>query len=290
MSRQQLGIFIISLFLTAGLLLSMQPLEESGQIKVGANPQDIQKVLDKAVNFLKDSQQKDGGFSPKIAGPGITAIAVAALLRNGVSPQEPVVAKGLKYLETHTKDDGGIYSKSLANYTTAVALMALKEANQNGKYDDVIKRASDFIRNIQHIEDDLNQGGFGYDKNGRPDLSNSAFSVEALLASGLAKDDPPVQKALKFIRRCQNLPREFNDQPFAKKTTEDDKGGFTYDPHMNDKNPNKTAAGGLRSLGAMTYSRLKSFLYAGVSNDDPPVKAAVGWACQHYTPEENPGM
>src|SRR6516225_8281899 len=178
MSRQQLGIFIIGLFLSAGLLLSPQPVAESGQTRSGANPHDIQKVLEKAVIFLKDSQQKDGGFSPKIAGPGITAIAVAALLRNGVSPQEPVLAKGLKYLEMHTKDDGGIYSKSLANYTTAVALMALKEANKNGKYDNLIKRASEFIRNIQHIGDDLNQGGFGYDKNGRPDLSNSAFSVE----------------------------------------------------------------------------------------------------------------
>ena len=290
MSRQQIGILTIGLFLTAGLVLSPQTVAGSGQTKIGANPHDIQKVVDRAVNFLKDSQQKDGGFSPKIAGPGITAIAVAALLRNGVSPQEPVVAKGLKYLEMHTKDDGGIYSKSLANYTTAVALMALKEANKNGKYDDLIKRASEFIKNIQHIEDDLNQGGFGYDKNGRPDLSNSAFSVEALLAAGLSKDDPAVQKALKFIGRCQNLPGEFNDQLFAKKTTEDDKGGFTYDPHLNDKNPNKTAAGGLRSLGAMTYSGLKSFLYAGVSKTDDRVKAAVRWARQHYTLEDNPGM
>jgi squalene-hopene/tetraprenyl-beta-curcumene cyclase len=290
MSRHAFGVFATGLFLSAGLLLSMQPVAESGQTKVGADPQDIQKVLEKAVNFLKDSQQKDGGFSPKIAGPGITAVAVAALIRNGVSPQEPVVAKGLKFLETQTKEDGGIYSKGLANYTTAVALMALKEANKNGKYDDVIKRASEFIKNIQHVEDDLNQGGFGYDKKGRPDLSNSAFSLEALLAAGLSKDDPAVKKALKFIGRCQNLPGEFNDQPFAKKTTEDDKGGFTYDPHMSDKNPNKTATGGLRSLGAMTYSGLKSFLYAGVSKDDARVKAAVGWARQHYTLEENPGM
>src|SRR5712692_6178039 len=161
MSRHQLGVFAIGLFLTAGLLLSMQSVAKSGQgASVGPKAKDVQRVLDNATDFLKASQQKDGGFSPKIAGPGITAIAVAALLRNGVSPQEPVVAKGLKYLEMHAKDDGGIYSKSLANYTTAVALMALKEANKNGKYDDVIKRAAEFIKNIQHVEDDLSQGGF----------------------------------------------------------------------------------------------------------------------------------
>jgi squalene-hopene/tetraprenyl-beta-curcumene cyclase len=40
----------------------------------------------------------------------------------------------------------------------------------------------------------------------------------------------------------------------------------------------------------MTYSGLKSFLYAGVSKDDPRVKAAVDWVRRHYTLDENPGM
>src|SRR5262249_16895648 len=43
-------------------------------------------------------------------------------------------------------------------------------------------------------------------------------------------------------------------------------------------------------LGGMTYGGLKSFLYAGVSKDDPRVKAAVNWVRRHYTLEENPGM
>src|SRR5262249_6223729 len=85
-------------------------------------------------------------------------------------------------------------------------------------------------------------------------------------------------------------PGETNDQAFAKKTSTDDEGGLTYNPIVSEKNKNVTAAGGLRSLGAMSYSGLKSFLYAGVSKDDPRVKAAVGWARRHYTLEENPGM
>ena len=40
----------------------------------------------------------------------------------------------------------------------------------------------------------------------------------------------------------------------------------------------------------MTYTGLKSFLYAGVNKDDPRVKAAVSWVRAHYTFEENPGM
>jgi squalene-hopene/tetraprenyl-beta-curcumene cyclase len=289
-SRTHFGVYSIGLILGAVLLIGMSPVESAQGAKVGPDAAEVQKVLDKAVSFLKTSQGKEGEFSTKIAGPGITAIAVAALVRNGVSPQEPVVAKGLKYLESQTKEDGGIYSKSLANYTTAVALMALKEANTKGKYDDVIKRGAEYIKNIQHIEDGLNQGGFGYDKNGRPDMSNSAFSVEALLAAGLSKDDPAVKNALKFISRCQNLPGEHNTEAFAKKTSAEDKGGFVYDPHMSDKNKFKTADGGLRSVGGMTYSGLKSFLYAGVKKDDERVVAAVKWIREHYTVEENPGM
>jgi squalene-hopene/tetraprenyl-beta-curcumene cyclase len=110
------------------------------------------------------------------------------------------------------------------------------------------------------------------------------------LAAGVPKDDPAVQNALKFVSRCQNLPGETNDQPFARKTTPDDRGGFTYVPLDPDDNPHKTPEGGLRSLGAMTYGGLKSFLYAGVGKDDPRVKAAVAWIRKHYTLDENAGM
>jgi squalene-hopene/tetraprenyl-beta-curcumene cyclase len=102
------------------------------------------------------------------------------------------------------------------------------------------------------------------------------------------KDDPGIQKALKFISRCQNLPGEHQDQPFAKKATEVDKGGFTYVPDTDDK-PHSNGQGGLRSLGAMTYAGLKSFLYAGVTKKDPRVQAALKWIAEHYTLEENWG-
>src|SRR5207244_4153189 len=138
------------------------------------------------------------------------------LARNGVSSKEPVLAAALKYLEKQIQKDGGIYDKSLANYTTSVALMAFKECNTGGKYDSVIQKAGDFLKGLQQDGDegDPRHGGFGYDATKRPDMSNTAFTVEALLAAGLSKDDPAVRKALKFISRCQNVGGEFNDQPF----------------------------------------------------------------------------
>src|SRR5262249_55905443 len=149
-----------------------------------------------------------------------------------------------------------------------------------------------FLKGLQVDSDpakDKNSGGFGYDKKSRPDMSNSAFAVEALLAAGVSRDDPAVQKALRFLSRCQNLKGEFNDQPFVDKVSKDDEGGFVYRPDLDDKQ-HRTAAGGLRSLGGMTYGGLKSFLYAGVKKDDPRVQAAVNWVRRHYTLAENPGM
>ena len=262
---------------------------------VGPDDKEVRAVLEKAVNYLRKSQRDDGAWSPRRVGPGITALATAALVRNGVSPDDPTVAKALGYLETKVQKNGGIYDRFLANYTTSVALMAFTEANKNGRYDTVIKNGTAFIKGLQYDDargvspTDPRYGGTGYDAKSRPDLSNTQYFLDALRAAGVGKDDPAVQRALKFVSRCQNLPGETNDQAFAKKTTPDDKGGLTYTPLDPDDSPHRTAAGGLRSLGAMTYAGLKSFLYAGVSRDDPRVKGAVNWIRHHYTLDENPG-
>jgi squalene-hopene/tetraprenyl-beta-curcumene cyclase len=216
------------------------------------------------------------------------------MIRNGVSPDDPVLEKALKAMEKNIKKDGGIYDKGLANYTTSVALMAFAESNKGGKYNSVIKNATAFLRKLQYGDDlkpeDVKFGGAGYDDKTRPDLSNTQFLIDALIAAGVPKDDPALQRALKFVSRCQNLKGETNDQPFAKKTTEDDEGGLTYTPIDPDDSKHKTPDGGLRSLGAMTYGGLKSFLYAGVKKNDPRVEGALRWMRKHYTLEENPGM
>jgi squalene-hopene/tetraprenyl-beta-curcumene cyclase len=258
------------------------------------SPAEVKACLDKSITFLKSHQNEDGSFAPKLGGPGITALIVAGLIRNGYSPDDPMIAKAMSYLEKNVQKDGGIYHRQLANYTTCVALMAFKDANKNGKYDKIIENATKFLKSLQSDpgdESDTKFGGVGYNGKERPDLSNTQFFVEALLAAGVSKDDPAVKNALKFISRCQNLPGETNDRPFAKKTSEDDKGGLTYNPADadNPKSNNRTPDGGLRSAGTMTYAGLKSFLYAGLSKDDVRVKAAVDWIARHYTLEENPG-
>jgi squalene-hopene/tetraprenyl-beta-curcumene cyclase len=257
----------------------------------------VGEAINKAADFLKQAQGNDGSFSAS-SGPGITAIVGAALMRCGRSPQDPIVAKALKYLEGNVHDDGGIYQKgsNYKNYETCLAIVCFHEANKNHRYDKLLAKAEKFVEKEQWDEDegktpaDMNYGGAGYGSTSRPDLSNTSFLIDALHAVGRGDDDPAMQKALVFVTRCQNLESKDNTSPLAAKVND---GGFYYTVAGEGGNPEpagKTADGGLRSYGSMTYAGLKSMIYAGVKKDDPRVKAAYEWVQKHYTLDENPGM
>lgn len=266
------------------------------------NADDVKAVVEKALKYLSGAQKEDGSFAPnpRFGEPGLTALITAALIRNGIASDNPAVAKGLKYLESKVQKDGGVYNQGQSNYMTCLAIMVFKEANTGGKYDKIIEAAVKYVKSLQFAdgltEKDASFGGAGYDKpspKGRPDMSNTHFMVEALLAAGVSKDDPSIKRAMVYVSRSQNLAsEEFNTLAFAKKAGEDDKGGFVYNlsDAENPKSPKITAEGGLRSEGGMTYAGLKSFLYAGVAKDDKRVKAAIEWVRKHYTVTENPGQ
>ena len=176
--------------------------------------------------------------------------------------------------------------------------MAFQEANKaDGRYDAIIKAGQDFLKGKQWDEsegkgkDSDFYGGAGYGgNNSRPDLSNTAFMMEALRDTGLPADDPALQKALVFVSRCQNLKGEFNDQPWAGKV---DDGGFIYTAANGGSERRRQRAdanGGLRSYASMTYAGLKSMIHAGLTPDDPRVKAAYEYIRKHYSLDENPGL
>lgn len=261
-----------------------------------AGAPDALELTTKAVNFLKPRQADDGSWSADRKEPGITALVVTALLRSKqITPSEPVVTKALVYLERFLGPKGGLSEASHANYATAIALMAFQEANVKGRYDSFIKGSQEFLKTMQWDESegkephDAFYGGAGYGgSNSRPDLSNTAFMMEALHDSGLSADDPALKKALVFVSRCQNLKSEFNDQPWADKVND---GGFVYTAANGGTSvAGKTADGGLRSYASMTYAGLKSMIYAGLTKDDPRVKAAYDYITKNYTLDENPGL
>lgn len=249
----------------------------------------------KAVQFLTATQDTNGSWTKPDA-VGISGLVVSALLHSGRPVDDPVVARGLSFLVSSQQPTGGIHAAASRhqNYETCIALLALSQANADGRYNAAIKRAEEFLRDLQwdsgegiETSDDT-WGGAGYDSKQRPDMSNTQFLIEALRSAGAAADDPALQKALVFVSRAQNLESPHNTLPWAGKIND---GGFIYTPAKGGESKAPLAAnGGHSSYGSMTYAGLKSMIYAGVKPDDPRVQAAVKWIRSHYTLTENPGM
>jgi squalene-hopene/tetraprenyl-beta-curcumene cyclase len=258
----------------------------------------IDSAITKGVDYLRvNGQAADGSYSAQ-AGPALTAICTLAMLDSGRSADDPQVAKSLKYLEGFVQPDGRICAEKsrIPNYETCVAMMCFAAANKDGRYKKLLENAEAFIRGVQSDEgesldkSDPSYGGAGYGGGGRADLSNTAYLLEALEAAGVKGDDPAVKKALVFVSRCQNLETEHNTLPFAAKNPD---GGFFYTPAAGGGSAagrEKDQDAALKSYGSMTYAGLKSMVYAGVTTDDPRVKAATKWLKDHYSVTENPGM
>jgi squalene-hopene/tetraprenyl-beta-curcumene cyclase len=261
-----------------------------------------QQAVDKAVAFLKKSQNEDGSWSAEPQNRGVTGVVVTGLIRCGVKPEEAPVAKAVSFIESLVNKKSGHIAgddakATLINYTTSINIMALNAANKSDKYKTVINNAVKYLKDYQWDEargktpDSDYYGGAGYagDKS-RPDLSNTAFFLEALKEAGVPKDDPAFKKALVFVSRCQNFASEFNTAPWAKKNND---GSFIYsganggENRRTDGDGVKTDMGG---YGSMTYAGIKSMIYCGVSKDDPRIKKALEWIANNYTLDSNPGM
>jgi len=261
-----------------------------------SNRRQFEQVSAKAIDYLRTKgQSPDGSFSSQ-GGPGVTALVTTGLLRHGRGADDPTVAKALAYLKRFVRKDGGIYAEGSnhRNYETCLALLCFHEANEDGRFDKLIADAEKFVKVVQWDGDestdieDTAYGGFGYGSHSRPDLSNTAFAVETLHTIGNNAEDEAIKRALIFISRCQNLETEHNTTPFAAKNPD---GGMYYTPAAGGTSQaGLTENGGLRSYGSMTYAGLKSMIYAGVSKDDPRVKAAIAWLRKSYTVKQNPGM
>ena len=262
---------------------------------VPVSAQSIDEMRQRAIQFLEVTQAEDGSWtSPESV--GITSLVTTSLLMSGKSADDAVVKKGLDSIVASQQPTGGIHALAsrFQNYETCIAILALTEANQDGRFESQIKKAEQFLRGLQWDEgegietSDGRYGGGGYDSKQRPDMSNTQFLVEALKKAGVAEDDPAMQKALVFVSRAQNLESKYNTLPFAGKVND---GGFIYTPATGgESKAGTTDNGGHRSYGSITYAGLKSMIYAGVGKEDQRVKAATDWIRRHYTLDENPNM
>ncbi len=268
--------------------------------KPATHDKEWNRTVDKAVAYCKNTQAAEGSWSGN-KNPGVTGVVLTGLLQTGkVNAKDPLAEKGLKYVESLINPKAGHIAgqdpkMQLQNYVTSVNVLALTTADRDS-YKAVVADAAKFLKNLQWDEGEGKKpgddyyGGAGYDSQSRPDLSNTQFFLEALIAAGVPRDDPAFKRAAVFVSRCQNLKGETNDQPWAAKRND---GSFIYSAanggatKVQDK---PDADGGLPGYGSMTYAGIKSLIYCGVSKDDPRIKKAYEWVQKHYALDKNPGM
>ncbi|MFT5198882.1 MAG: hypothetical protein ACI87O_001542 [Planctomycetota bacterium] len=233
---------------------------------------------------------------------GLTSMVVGAL-QGLPTPRaanvQKIIDEGLDWLVTLQKKDGSIHQGMLANYVTSSSIMALA-ASDKANHKAAVKKAQGFLIGLQadegegYSEGDRYYGGIGYGGDERPDLSNLQMALEALSASGLEEDHEAYKRAVRFLERCQNR-SESNDvriEDGGVVITSGNDGGSGY-------MPGDSKAGFLdlengervpRSYGSMTYALLKSYVLAGLTQEDPRVKAAFTWLEKNYTLDVNPGF
>ncbi len=274
--------------------------------------------VQRGVNFLTDKQMENGSWCDHPAITGLCAMA----LHNSAAKQNPelrkaAVEKARRYILEFAQKDGSIWpagrEKDYPNYSTAISLAALAIIGNPEDFE-VMKKARSFLIGSQYDEDNAENptgkdnaffGGIGYGSSGpgRPDLSNTQWALEALYLTEFLDKEPHSadpkdaekaklawKNAVLFLSRLQNLP-ESNDQVWVVKDKNDpNRGGFIYKPDESKASDKFEDKKSLRSYGSMTYAGLKSMVYAKLAKDDPRVKAAIEWAAQNYTLDENPGM
>lgn len=290
-------------------------------VGVSANPLDISlrlevdRAIDRGLAFLASQQEADGSWRNT---PAITALAVSAFQkapREWTAEERARVERGLDYIVSCAKPTGAIFTESYAAYNTSICMIALIQANNMEKYGPTIKAARAFLLELQLDEAEAVlpsgtfYGGIGYGSAGpsRPDLSNTHWALEALRLSEIMESErgqPPLpgsklhwDKAIKFLERTQNFPRQNgigNDQAWA-----GDDGGFVYSPAESKASPEESKKqmagedvprGSLRSYPSMTYAGFKSYIYAELKKDDPRVQAALGWIRSNWDLDKNGAM
>jgi squalene-hopene/tetraprenyl-beta-curcumene cyclase len=282
-----------------------------------------QEALRRGLEALASRQASDGSWMRRVevtptdqvsregsASVAVTALAAKAFLQAGPNPRfDPTLSRALRFvtgsLEGHGGYDG-LAAGGLGNYVASAVVMALA-STEDPAFADRLQEGVAWLKRQQWDQseglapqDDW-FGGAGYGRGGRPDLSNTQMFLDALQDAGVSPDDPAIQRALVFVSRTQNLPAT-NPAGWAQSGSGD--GGFVYSPANGGESFASEAAGegrhgerrpegtprSLRSYGSMTYAGFKSLLYAGLTRDDPRVRAAFDWIRRHWTFDENPGL
>lgn len=141
--------------------------------------------------------------------PDITGRVLEGLLLHGVSPNEPVIRRGVAYLIQCQEADGSWYGRWGVDYIygTFLALRGLRAAGESDREVHIL-RAGEWLRSIQNADGGWGESCESYSENqyvNAPSTpSQTAWALLGLLASGDDRSDSLERGAEYLIRTQRN--------------------------------------------------------------------------------------
>ena len=259
---------------------SSAPKSASGDL----TPELIRETIDRAILFLKASQNSGGGWNeeePHVG--GISSLCTLALLNAGVPTDDPSMVKALNYLRKLDPTTRHVQSTYVTSLQTMVFCQAEPEKDR-----ELIRRNVQWLIRVQKKEGH-SAGGWSY-PDGAGDPSNSQFAVLALYEAervGCEIPDITWQNAAGYWRKMQNTD-----------------GSWAYlnlPPSLERQIPGTgsiTCAGIVSLLIASEKSQPADALIRGETflpcqrqetDDSKRINHGKRWMTQHFSASRNPG-
>lgn len=162
----------------------------------------VNLAIDRGVEFLKKQQNPDGSFKGHHQNSfpmGNTALALLALVKSNVSPQEPVIERGLNYLR---------YIPFQKTYSVGVLLM-LFHSLKSKKYDSWTRDAVDWL--VENVNKNTKTWAY---PDGVPDLSNTQYAALGLRAASLSGYKVPPKVWLSLLTGIEQHQKESGGYPY----------------------------------------------------------------------------
>jgi hypothetical protein len=261
-----------------------------------------EQSLADGVAFLAKHQSSDGAWRSEVyasfrSGTALTPLVVCALQEAG--SEALARRKGNEYLAKMVKPDGTIDEGEdgidYPVYTAAISVIALSHPDNK----DLLKARDAWLKYLLDRQlteklgwnrEEKQYGGWGYcrlmPKKPKPNefapplvesnLSATVFALDALKAAGV-KDKEVYEKALAFVRRCQN-----------------EDGGFHFiydDPVRNKAGIAEQTAGRpprFHSYGSTTADGLRSLILCS-EPEKARIEAAKKWLRRNFRADSHPG-